>query len=364
VQQSKRLQLVINLKTAEALHLAIPPSAAPPAPNGVYRVKRRDLIALLAGATLGYPLVARAQQPVIPVIGYLTSTSISPVPATLVAFRLGLHDSSYVEGQNLVVEYRQAEGNYDRLPALAGDLVGRKVDLILAVGGIVSARAAKSATSTIPIVFLIGTDPVEDGLVASFARPGKNLTGITLLISELNAKRLEVLSEMVPGASTIALLVDPGSSTTERSVRDVREAATARGLQLLVLKASTETEIDVSFRQLVQGGAGALLVSSAPFLDTRREQLLALTAQHAVPAIYTWHDFVVAGGLASYGASLTAVGRQLGSYAGRILRGSKPADLPVQQPTKFELTINLKTAKALGLTVPQSLLARADEIVE
>jgi putative tryptophan/tyrosine transport system substrate-binding protein len=263
-----------------------------------------------------------------------------------------------------MIEYRSADGHYDQLPALAADLVGRKVDLIMAAGGIVSAQAAKSATSTIPIVFLIGTDPVEDGLVASYARPGTNMTGITLLISDLNAKRLQLLSELVPRAGTIALLVDPVSSTTERAVRDVREAATAKGLQLLVLKASTASQIDAAFGLLVQQRAGALFVSAAPFLDTRREQILALAVQHAIPALYTWRDYTVAGGLASYGASLTAVGRQLGTYAGRILNGTKPGDLPVQQPTKFELAINLKTAGTLGLTVPQTLLVSADEVIE
>jgi putative tryptophan/tyrosine transport system substrate-binding protein len=325
-------------------------------------VKRRELlIALGGGAIIAWPLVARAQQKTVPVIGYLTSTS--PVPTTVAAFRLGLSDAGYVEGQNVMIEYRSADGHYDQLPALAADLVGRKVDLILAAGGIVSAQAAKSATSTIPIVFLIGTDPVEEGLVASYARPGTNMTGITLLISDLNAKRLQLLSELVPHAGTIALLVDPVSST-ERAVRDVREAATAKGLQLVVLKASTASQIDAAFGLLVQQRAGALFVSAAPFLDTRREQILALAVQHATPALYTWRDYTAAGGLASYGASLTAVGRQLGTYAGRILNGTKPGDLPVQQSTKFELAINLKTAGTLGLTVPQTLLVSADEVIE
>jgi ABC-type uncharacterized transport system substrate-binding protein len=331
-------------------------------------MRRRDLVAFVASATTLRPLAGTAQPKTMPVIGYLTSTSpvtnTSPVPTTFAAFRLGLGDAGYVEGQNVVIEYRSAEGNYDQLPAFAADLVGRNVDLILAVGGIVSARAAKSATSTIPIVFLIGTDPVEEGLVASYARPGANMTGVTLLISELNAKRLQLLSELVPRAGTIALLVDPVSSTTERAVRDVREAATSIGLQLVVLRASTAREIDAAFGLLVQQRAGALFVSAAPFLDTRREQILALAVQHATPAIYTWRDYTAAGGLASYGASLTAVGRQLGTYAGKILNGTKPADLPVQQPTKFELAINLKTAGTLGLTVPQTLLVSADEVIE
>jgi putative ABC transport system substrate-binding protein len=247
---------------------------------------------------------------------------------------------------------------------MAADLVSRKVDVIVATGLPLAALSAKSATSTISIVFLIGTDPIEEGLVASFARPGTNLTGITLLIGELNAKRLELLSELVPRAGVVALLFDPNTSTAERAVKDVHEAATARGLHLLLLKASTASEIDAAFATLVQLQDGALFVSSAPFLDTRREQLLVLAAQHTVPAIYSWRDFAVAGGLASYGTSNTAAHRQLGIYAGRILKGAKPADLPVQQPTTFELVINLKTAKALGLTVPESLLARADEVIE
>jgi putative ABC transport system substrate-binding protein len=324
-------------------------------------MRRRDLL-ILGGAAVALPLAARAQQKAMPVIGYLSSTS--PIPAALATFALGLSETGYVEGQTVVIEYRAAEGSYDRLPALAADLVSRNVDLILAVGGIVSAQAAKSATSTIPIVFLIGTDPIEEGLVASFARPNTNLTGITLLIGELNAKRLELLSELVPRAGVVALLVDPNTSTAERAERDVRDAATGRGLQLLALKASTANEIDAAFATLVQLQVGALFVSAAPFLDTRREQLVALAAQHAVPTMYAFREYVASGGLISYGPSLTAVYHQLGIYAGRILKGAKPADLPVQQPAKFELVLNLKAATALGLTVPQSILQRADEVIE
>jgi len=296
-----------------------------------------------------------------PVIGYLGSTSPGPY---LAVYRQGLSEMGYVEGQNLAIEYRWAEGRIDRLPTLAADLVDRKVDLIAAFGGVVSARAAKNATSTIPIVFLIGTDPVADGLVVNFARPGGNLTGVTLLIEALYAKRLELLSELVPQPHVIALLVDPNGANAEGVIKAMQEAAGARGLQLHIWRASSETEIDAAFATLVQRHVDALLVSASPFFDTHRDQLLALAARYAVPAIYAWREAVVAGGLISYGASLTDVNRQLGIYAGKILKGAKPADLPVQQPTTFELVVNLKTAETLGLTVPQTILARADEVIE
>jgi ABC-type uncharacterized transport system substrate-binding protein len=323
-------------------------------------LNRRELL-ILGSAAIAWPLATRAQQKAMPVIGYFGSTTPGLPPA---AFFDGLSEIGYVEGQNVWLESRPAEGRYDRLPVLAADLVDRKVNVIVAVGGIVSAQAAKRATSTIPIIFLIGTDPVEEGLVASFARPGDNLTGITLLIAELNAKRLDLISELVPQAGVVALLVDPKSSVTERTVRDVDEAASKKGVQLVIVKASTASEIDAAFDTVVQRRAGALFVSAAPFLDTRRKQVLALAVHHTIPAIYTWRSFAESGGLVAYGASLAGVYHQLGIYAGRILKGAKPADLPVQQPTKFELVINLKTAKALGLTVPQSLLARADEVIE
>ena len=324
-------------------------------------MKRREFIALAGGAVVAWPLQAVAQQKAMPVIGLLSAVSPVPPPA---AFRQGLGETGYVEGQNVAIEFRSAEGSYDRLPALAADLVGRKVDMVVTVGGIDSARAAKAATATIPIVFLVGTDPVEDGLVASLARPGENLTGISLLIGQLYAKRLELVSELVPQAGVIAMLVDPKTPATERNIKYVQEAASAKGLRLFILRASTATEIDAAFAVLAEQKAGALIVSATPFLDTRREQLLELTARHAVPAIYAFREFPASGGLISYGASLTVIYRELGIYAGKILEGAKPADLPVQQPTKFELIINLKTAKALGLTVPQSLLARADEVIE
>ena len=327
-------------------------------------MRRRDFIILLAGAMGGWPSALRAQQKGMPVIGFLSSTSPIPAAPVLAAFRQGLNETGYVEGQNVAIEFRWAEGRYDRLPALAAELVDRKVDLIAATGGIVSARAAKDSTSSIPIIFVVGTDPIADGLVVSFARPGGNLTGISLLINALNAKRLELLTELVPQARVIALLVDPNSTTTEGVIQLVREAASARRVQLHLWKANSETEIDAAFETLTQSHMDALLVSANPFFDTHREQLLTLAARHALPAIYAWRDFAAEGGLISYGANLANVSRQLGIYAGKILKGAKPADLPVQQPTKFELVINLKTANALALTVPPSILTRADEVIE
>jgi putative tryptophan/tyrosine transport system substrate-binding protein len=331
-------------------------------------LNRRDLLILGAGAATAWPLAARAQQKAMPVIGFLIAGSPGspgqPSAPFMDAFRQGLSEAGYVEGQNLAIEYRSAEGRYDRLPALAADLVGRKVDVIVAPGGTPTALAAKNATSTIPIVFRTG-EPVADGLVASLARPGGNLTGFGMLLGELTPKRLELLSELVPQARMIALLVNPNTPVViERIIRDMEEAARAKEVQLHILKAGTESEIDAAFASLVQLQAGALLVAADPFLFNRREQLVALASRHAVPAIYPWREAVAAGGLISYGASLTAVFRQLGIYAGKILKGAKPADLPVQQPTTFELVVNLKTAQALGLTVPPSILARADEVIE
>jgi putative ABC transport system substrate-binding protein len=279
------------------------------------------------------------------------------------AFRQGLSEAGYVVGQNVAIEYRGVEGRFDRMPALAADLVGRKVDLIVTTGGPLSALAAKAATSTIPIVFFSG-DPVETGLVASLARPGGNLTGVSIMAVELMPKLLELLSELVPQARLIALLVNPNSPSTERIIGTAHEAARAKGVQLLILKAGSESEIDAAFATLVQLQPGALLIGADALFFVQRHQLAALAERHAVPAIFGAREFAAAGGLASYGASLTAINRQLGIYAGRILNGAKPADLPVQQPTTFELVVNLKTAKALGLTVPPSILARADEVIE
>ena len=327
-------------------------------------MRRRKFVALLGGVVAAWPFAARAQQKAMPVIGVLyagpRSASFGPF---MDAFRQGLSEAGYVEGQNLAIEYRWAEDDYDRLPSLATELVGRKVDLIVASSP-PSARAAKSATSTIPIVFRGGADPVADGLVASLAHPGGNLTGVSFAPNELTTKRLELLSELVPQAGLIALLVNPNSANAERVIRDVQEAARTKGLQLHVLKASNESEVDTAFASLVQLHADALVVGADPFLSTRRERLVALASRHAVPAIYAWREFAASGGLISYGSSLTAAFRLVGAYAGKVLKGAKPADLPVEMPTKFELVINLKTAKALGLDVPPALVARADEVIE
>jgi putative ABC transport system substrate-binding protein len=324
-------------------------------------MKRREMILLLGGAMIAARAL-RAQQKAMPVIGYLGIASPVPAAPFLAAFRQGLSETGYVEGQNLAIEYRGAEGRYDRLPALAAELVGRKVDVIVAQAD-VSALAAKSATSTIPIVFVAG-DPVAVGLVASLARPGANLTGVSIMTIELIPKRFELLSELVPQAKSIALLVNPNNAFAERVIQDAHETAQAKGLQLHILKAGAEGEFQTAFASLVQAQAGALLVSPDSFFISRREELVALAARSAVPAIYEWREFTAAGGLISYGTSLIGIYRQVGIYAGKILSGAKPVDLPVQQPTTFELVVNLKTAKALGLTVPQSILARADEVIE
>jgi putative tryptophan/tyrosine transport system substrate-binding protein len=325
-------------------------------------MRRRELLLVLGGAITAPPRALRAQQKSMPVIGFLSIASPGPSYEPLVAaLRQGLSDAGYVEGQNVAIEYRWAEGRQDRLPALAADLVGRKVDVIATSGGESSALAARNATSTIPIVFLGGAgDPVGSGLVASFARPGGNITGIAIMAAELQPKRLELLSELVPQAGVIALFVDPNSPNPASTIRDVQEAARAKGRQLHVLKASSESEIDAAFATLAQLHAAALVSG----FYARRQQIVAQAARHAVPAMYYWREFVEDGGLISYGSSLTDAIRQSGAYVGRILAGTKPADLPVQQPTTFELVVNIKTAKALGLTVPPSILARADEVIE
>jgi putative ABC transport system substrate-binding protein len=315
---------------------------------------------LMLGGAMTAARALHAQQKTMPVVGFLGSTS--PNALLLTAFNQGLSEVGYVEGQNVAIEYRWAKGHYDRLAASATDLVRRKVDVIAALP-LPSAQVARNATSTIPIVFCVG-DAVERGLVASLARPGGNLTGVSLINVELMPKRLELLSELVPQAGVIALLVNPNNANTERIIRDMEEAARAKGLQLNILKAGAESEIDAAFATLVQLRAGALVVGGDPFFNDRREQLVALAAYHAVPAIYLWREFAETGGLISYGPSLTGAYRLAGIYVGKILKGSKPADLPVEQPTRFELVVNLNTAKALGLTVPPSILARADEVIE
>jgi len=328
-------------------------------------MRRRKFAAGFAGmvaASTLWPPLLKAQQKA--VVGFLNAGAPDRSVRIVAAFREGLGETGYLEGQNLTIEYRWAEGHYDRLPALAADLVGRKVDVIAVSGSPAAASAAKGATSTIPIVFIGGDNPVADGLVASLARPGGNLTGVSSLVVELNPKRLQLLRELVPQARVIGMLVNPSNPATERMTREAQDAARADGLPLVVLNVGSESEIDAAFTALVQRQAGALLVGTDPFLTGRNEQVATLAARHGIPAIYGWPEFTTAGGLISYGPSRPALYRQIGVYAGKILKGAKPADLPVLQPAIFELVVNMKTAKALGLTIPPSILARADEVLE
>jgi putative ABC transport system substrate-binding protein len=324
-------------------------------------MRRREFVTLLGGTAAAWSLAAHAQQPAMPMVGFLQSGSLSQFAFQVAAFAEGLNETGYIERQNVAIEYRWAEGHYDRLPAFAADLVSRKVDVIAAIGP-QCAIAAKNATSTIPIVFTVGTDPVTDGLVASLATPGGNLTGISLLAAELLPKRLELLSELVPQARVFCLLVNPKNANPW--IKDVQEAAREKGVQLNILQASTEGEIDDALATLVNVHADALVIGDDPFFSARDDQLVALASRYAIPTAYPFREFAAAGGLVSYGPSLRASARQAGFYAGKILKGAKPADLPVQQPTKFELVINRKTAKALGITVPQTLLVAADEVIE
>jgi putative ABC transport system substrate-binding protein len=325
---------------------------------------RRKFITLFGGAAV-WPVVARAQQPSMPIIGFLSSASPDLYAHVLRSFRQGLSETGYVEGRNVAIEFRWADGQNDRLPALAADLVRRQVNVIVAPGSTPAALAAKAATTTIPIVFQAGIDPIAAGLVVSLARPGGNVTGITNLNTELEPKRLELLRELVPETKFIALLVNPTSPLIAETVlRDVQPAARALGLQLYTLRASTESDFDTAFTTLHQLQVGALIIIPDTFFITKSNQLAALTIRHKVPAISQFREFVEAGGLVSYGGSFTEPTRQVGIYTGRILKGEKPGDLPVQQTTKVELIINLKTAKALGLVVSPPLLARANELIE
>jgi len=328
-------------------------------------VRRREFITLLGGAAAGWPLTARAQQPAMPVIGLLGSESPDLWAGRMRAFHQGLGESGYVDGRNVAIEYRWAEGHNDRLPALAADLVRRRVTVIAAPGSTPATLAAKAATSTIPIIFWIGSDPIELGLVVSLNRPEGNLTGVTTLNHGLVAKRVQLLHEVVPGTNSIAVLINPTSPTlTKISIEDAQAAARSLGLELHILNASTELDFDLAFANLIQLRAAGLVIGTDTFFSSRLEQLAALSVRHAVPTIYHFREFAAAGGLMAYGGSLADAFRGTGVYTGRILKGEKPANLPVQQVTRVELYINLKTAKALGLDIPLPLIGRADELIE
>jgi putative tryptophan/tyrosine transport system substrate-binding protein len=328
-------------------------------------MRRRDLIKGIAGSVISWPLRVGAQQPPLPVIGFLSAnTSDLVLPRFVPAFVRGLSESGFIDGQNVAIEYRWASNQYDRLPALAGDLVRRPVNVIVAVGGTASALAAKAATTTIPVIFLIGADPVKLGLVASLNRPGGNHTGISVLAAALVPKLLETLHEALPSATTVAVIANPNFADSETMLQAAQTAARALGQKLVVLNASTDGEINSAFKSIAERQASALVVLPDPFFTSRRQQIVTLATYQAIPAIYPWPEYTTLGGLMSYGTSLTDAYRQVGIYTAKVLKGAKPAELPVQEAIKVELILNLKTAKSLGITFPLSLLGRADEVIE
>jgi putative ABC transport system substrate-binding protein len=327
-------------------------------------MQRREFITLIGGAAVAWPLVARAQQPAMPLVGFMSARSPGDSAHLVAAFRRGMGEGGFVEGQNLAVEYRWANGEYDRLPALAADLVNRRVAVLVAIGGDVSALAAKRATSTIPIVFGSGSDPVAIGMVASINRPGGNVTGVNVLTNQMEPKRLGLLHELVPGVPLIGVLMNQNFPPAARQLLDLEEASRTIGQRLFVAKASNDTELDAAFTALAQQQVRALLVAADPYFDTRRERIVAFAAQHRLPAMYQFREYAAAGGLVSYGVSLSEAYRLEGAYTAKILKGEKPSDLPVQLLVKTELVINLKAAKALGFEFPATFSARADEVIE
>ena len=327
-------------------------------------MKRREFITLLGGAALASPTITRAQQPAMPVVGFLSNRTAAESEGVMTAFRQGLKDGGYVEGGNVMIEYRLADDQLDRLPALAADLVRRQVAVISASGGIASARAAKAATTTIPIVFTNGTDPIKFGLVSNIEKPGGNVTGVSMFAAAPGGKRLELLRELVPGAAWIAVLADPTNADADAKAKDLQAAANAIGLKIEINRLTSNREFEPAVASAVERGAGALFISNEVLFTGNREQIVALAARHKMPASYAYQEFAAAGGLMSYGPSRNDGYRESGRYVARILKGERPGDMPVVQPTRFELVINVKTAKSLGLTVPPALVARADEVIE